>query len=729
MVQQVEAVSLRVDVRGSADNMVSATRRANRALRRHQEIATRITRQWQRGAGAAGSFSRGLARIGGFGGGLAVRRLQQAVIAAASFGAALQETAVSIGITVGQLQALDRVARAEGVQFNALSRSMFRFNRVLGEALQGVSEYQRILNNLGLDAETLVSAEVPQRLAIVSERIRLLDSQAEQSNALQQLFGRPGARLAPVLGAGADELRSRFEAAEQIASLTEEQTADLKRLAQAWQDFGDAISTSTRAVVAELATLLSTALETGAAVVTRIGDGVSRFFSALQEYRDILDGRLVQDQLVLGGDIVAARDQFETGGGIDPDEAQRQARLASERAARQRRERAQLQEQNNLNRIVRAEEKRLRDLQSQTEQINLQGADLLRHQFIQRAQEELLNRRITLQQRIAAEERKGNSQTLPDLRVRLQLVNEQIAGTGRLADSLSGVFQRQAQITQELRYEAEIRPAILEAVREEQAILPQFVQTLQRRVNQSRLELRFRGQITAEGERERFILESRAALQERVLEAQQQLAAAATIQNRAEREQSEAVAQARLAAIQEEQGGLNELADDYRGLFEEIERNNALAQQLERIQQVSGEVGNAIGRFASSAVQNFNGISEAARNTALAIADIILQQTVQRPIAGFISQGVSSLAGSFAGSLFGGGGGTSGLAARGNALGRFAEGGAFGVTNVYNISGSDEATVRRGIAQAAPSLSQSAVNRVGIEASRPSALRSSLAAG
>ena len=193
------------------------------------------------------------------------------------------------------------------------------------------------------------------------------------------------------------------------------------------------------------------------------------------------------------------------------------------------------------------------------------------------------------------------------------------------------------------------------------------------------------------------------------------------------------MAQARLAAIQEEQGGLNELADNYRGLFEEIERNNALAEQLERIQQVSGEVGNAIGRFASSAVQNFNGISEAARNTALAIADIILQQTVQRPIAGFISQGVrrcvSSLAGSFAGSLFGGGGGTSGLAARGNALGRFAEGGAFGVTNVYNISGSDEATVRRGISQAAPSLSQSAVNRVGIEASRPSALRSSLAAG
>ena len=694
MVAQVQASTIRVDIRGNSQDMVAATQRATASLRRHEETARRTTRAWRQGAAASNAYTRVLGRLAAaFGAGLLIRRFAQAAGNAAQFGATLQETAVSVGATVQELQVLDRVARSEGVQFNTLARSLQRLDRALAEGAAGVGEYQRAFETLGLDAQALLDLPVAQRLLVISEALNRINTAAERSSLAQQLLGRGGASLIPALGGGAEDLEARIRTAEQIATLTAEQTADLKALDQAWTDFTDTTRVATRLIVASFADLLTEGLDFARRVAASIGNIFSAPDPNASETVD-----------------------------VDAQEARRLVSARQVQAAADQRLLAQRQEAAALDRLIRGEETRLRALEAETRQINLSGAALLRDQFIQRATTDLLNRRARLQQQIAQQQLQGNPDAGRQSQLQLDAVNQQLASIERLADTQQGVFEAQARYTAQLRHELQLRPAILEAVREEQSIGQRAVQGLRERVAQSRLELQFRGRITAESERANFILRTRGQLQQRLLEAQRQLVASEQIQNVEQRQQSRAVAQARIAAIQEEQGGLNELADNYRSLFEEIERNNALAAQLQRIQQVSDQVGDSLGRFAASAVQNFNNISDAARDTALAIADIILQQTVQRPIAGFISQGISSLAGSVIPSLFG-------SPAAGNAIAGGVRPGGATVVNNYNISGSDEATVRRGIAQAAPSLSQSAVNRVGIEASRPSALRSSLAAG
>ena len=694
MVAQVQASTIRVDIRGSSQDMVAATQRATASLRRHEEMARRTTRAWRQGTQASNGYTRVLGRLAAaFGAGLLIRRFAQAAGNAAEFGATLQETAVSVGATVQELQALDRVARSEGVQFNTLARSLQRLDRALAEGAAGVGEYQRAFATLGLDAQALLDLPVAQRLLVISEALSRINTAAERSSLAQQLLGRGGASLIPALGGGAEDLEARIRTAEQIATLTAEQTADLKALQQAWTDFTDTSLAAGRLIVASLADTLAESLDFARRIVASVG---SLFSAPDPNASNVVD--------------------------VDAQEAQRLVGAQRAQAAADRRLLAQRQEAAALDRLIRGEETRLRALEAETRQINLSGAALLRDQFIQRATTDLLNRRARLQQQIAQQQLQGNPDAARQSQLQLEAVNQQLASVERLADTQQGVFEAQARYTEQLRFERQIRPAILEAVREEQSIGQRAVQSLRDRVAQSRLELQFRGRITAESERANFILRIRGQLQQRLLAAQRQLVASQQIANVEQRQQAEALARARLAAIQEEQGGLEELADNYRGLFEELERNNALTEQLQRIQQVSDQVGDSLGRFAASAVQNFNNISDAARDTALAIADIILQQTVQRPIAGFISQGISSLAGSVIPSLFG-------SPAAGNAIAGGVRPGGATVVNNYNISGSDEATVRRGIAQAAPSLSQSAVNRVGIEASRPSALRSSLAAG
>ena len=295
MVQQVDAVALRTDIRGDSTNLVRATRDANRALRRHQEIARRVRRNHARSAGAADRYNRALGGLSRqLAGGAVLFGLQSAIRRSVSFGASLVETAQSVGATVEELQALDRVARSEGVQFNLLSRAFFRFNRVLGEAANGVAEYQRILADLGLDWQSLINLPLPQRLAVIAERLRLLNTETERSNAVQNLFGRGGARVTPILESAAS-LDARFRRVEQLNKLSEEQALQLKDLAQEWQNFTDVSGTALRQLVAEGSPALSELLEEVSSGLTQIAQYVSAIREVQQLVNNLRGVRTVPD--------------------------------------------------------------------------------------------------------------------------------------------------------------------------------------------------------------------------------------------------------------------------------------------------------------------------------------------------------------------------------------------------------------------------------------------------
>ena len=168
-------------------------------------------------------------------------------------------------------------------------------------------------------------------------------------------------------------------------------------------------------------------------------------------------------------------------------------------------------------------------------------------------------------------------------------------------------------------------------------------------------------------------------------------------------------ARLRLAALEGELGQVERTTEGYRAQFEELARGIEELEEMRRLKSIADEIGGAIGQLAGSAVRNFDDIGDAARRAGLAIADLILQQTVVNPIGGLISGGIGDIVGSVFGNAIGGSAAAS-FTAPPPGIGPQ-------ITarpvqqNTFNISGSDEATVRRAIAESAPQLADISVGR------------------
>ena len=210
---------------------------------------------------------------------------------------------------------------------------------------------------------------------------------------------------------------------------------------------------------------------------------------------------------------------------------------------------------------------------------------------------------------------------------------------------------------------------------------------------------------------DRQSVEFAARLRARLIEAERsarlQLTLAIERLNAVDNEQTrDAVTNARrrVEALGSELAQVGQTTEAYRLQFEELQQAGEQLERIQRIRSIADSVGNAIGQLAGDAVRNFNDIGDAARRAGLAIADLILQQTVVNPIAGLISGAIGTVAGGIGGAIFGGG--PSITAPVFDTTPPTA-----GQINNFYVSGSDEATVRRGIAESASTLADIGVGR------------------
>ena len=179
-------------------------------------------------------------------------------------------------------------------------------------------------------------------------------------------------------------------------------------------------------------------------------------------------------------------------------------------------------------------------------------------------------------------------------------------------------------------------------------------------------------------------------------------------------------AQFRVEALEAELGQVAQTTQRYREQFEELVRATEQLEEIQRIRGIANDVTSAITGLASSAITDFDNIADAARRAGQAIAELILQQTVIQPIGGLISGGIGDIVGAAFGNAIGGAAGAS-FTAPPPGIGPQAQ--APRQTNNFYISGSDEATVRRGIAESLPQISRVSVGETTREISRRSALQ------
>ena len=140
----------------------------------------------------------------------------------------LGELSEQLGVSTGFLQAMQYQAAQSGVSAEQLQTAFIRLNDTIGSAAEGSDEAIKTFNRLGimiLDG----SGNVRNAEAVfddLAERIRSIEDPARRAAAANDLLGRTGARLLPLLSQGAEGIRLAREEAERAGVIISQEMID-----------------------------------------------------------------------------------------------------------------------------------------------------------------------------------------------------------------------------------------------------------------------------------------------------------------------------------------------------------------------------------------------------------------------------------------------------------------------------------------------------------------------
>ena len=127
------------------------------------------------------------------------------------------------GTTVASIQTLTHAGALAGVSMGEMANNVSQLNRRLGEAaLHGTGTAKRALDKLRISVEDLVNLDAAGRFEVIADALSGLGSEAEQSAAAYDLFGRAGATMVPLLQEGGDAIRAARLELEEFGSLVSE---------------------------------------------------------------------------------------------------------------------------------------------------------------------------------------------------------------------------------------------------------------------------------------------------------------------------------------------------------------------------------------------------------------------------------------------------------------------------------------------------------------------------
>ena len=208
-----------IQIRGE-DRTASAFRSANSGL-------NKLDKKLQATTAKTSALTAGFSRMGGaLAGVVGVAGFTAFSSKLLEVGDRLDKVAIQTGLTVEQLQALQFASSQSGVASETFNSSMTKFNRILGEALDGIPKAQESYKSLGIsirkeDGTVKNSATL---LLEVADAFKDIEDPAMKAKKATDLFGRAGIDLIPMLQNGADDILT-FESRLRDAGGIMEETA------------------------------------------------------------------------------------------------------------------------------------------------------------------------------------------------------------------------------------------------------------------------------------------------------------------------------------------------------------------------------------------------------------------------------------------------------------------------------------------------------------------------
>lgn len=194
-----------------------------------------------------GSIGKGLA------GALAAAAGTMATLGVASIKAQddLGDLAERIGVSTEALSELQFAAQLSGSDAETLNATITKFSRTIGEAAAGNKKYNETLSKLGVALTDAGGALRPTEdlLIDVAERFSQLQDGASKAALAQELFGKSGIKLIPLLNRGRDGIQELREEAAALGVTVKGETA---AAAGAFNDTLDRLSMASAGVVKQV---------------------------------------------------------------------------------------------------------------------------------------------------------------------------------------------------------------------------------------------------------------------------------------------------------------------------------------------------------------------------------------------------------------------------------------------------------------------------------------------
>jgi hypothetical protein len=223
----------------------------------------------------------------------------RAVKAAIDQADAIGKMAQSAGISTQSLSGLAHAAELAGISTDELGGILGRFNRSLGEASVLASDAGLALAAMGIsarDAATGGARSMDEILGDVADRFAGYADGINKVNLAQDLFGRSGAKLIPLLNQG----RGGLEAArEEARKLGIEIGPDFAKRAEEFNDSWAKFSASMRGfandIGAVVAPALTSMLQKMTEVISKERELGSKMGSWLTSFRDSQTAKAIQE--------------------------------------------------------------------------------------------------------------------------------------------------------------------------------------------------------------------------------------------------------------------------------------------------------------------------------------------------------------------------------------------------------------------------------------------------
>lgn len=171
------------------------------------------------------------------------------------------DTAAKLGLATSELSQMRIAAKFADVEVTSVTTGMNKMSINVAKAAKGMEEQKKIFRGLGIDAKDLMGLGLPEMFTEISNAISAIPDNADKLLAIQQIFGKTGYELRPLI----DDTQRFLELAREsgavvsneMARRVEEADLATKQLSLAWEGLKNEIAVTTAGPLADFSRGLS----------------------------------------------------------------------------------------------------------------------------------------------------------------------------------------------------------------------------------------------------------------------------------------------------------------------------------------------------------------------------------------------------------------------------------------------------------------------------------------